>query len=505
MRILLIDVEHEIADALRESVGADSEIAEFAGDTLAADECGRAASTDVVVLGRRHDEPSEQQILRATLGTWNVLTTTNARLCIQLSTMRMFDDYDAGWDVDERWSPRPSSAPRELAPYLAEITSRELSRAPGPRVVVLRLDDTDPAPGPVALHPADAAAAIARAAVRSLDDLPRGSGFPGGDRWRPLHIVSGDGRYRLAMAAEQPFGFRPAHSHPGALPRPHRPRWPRQPGTVRVAARPARVTVFGAAGPLGAAAAAALSPSCTLRLSDRTPLALAADAPSQSAGAPRPAPPEPPHEERGADVTDYADVLAAAEGADALVNLAVVRHTVVGAFSVNVGGAYNVMRAAVHHGIRTVVHTGPALVLRGHPYGNLEDRAVSEATPPHPGDDLYLLTKHLGLEICRVIAEEHGIAVPALLMTALHAPGTPIARLNPFAVSWQDAGRAIAAATLVGELPEPCPVIHVMTPSPFGRYTAGRAQDLLDWRPRDSLVEYWRRPDSDPGIDIRED
>src|SRR5213595_2445442 len=104
-----------------------------------------------------------------------------------------------------------------------------------------------------------------------------------------------------------------------------------------------RIALYGAGGPVGAAAARALRDHYTLRLTDVRPIAeIAAEGKPQSPGAPLPEVLPPPHEVRVVDVSDYAQVLEAARGMDALVNVTVLRHQLVPAFRVNLIGAYNV-------------------------------------------------------------------------------------------------------------------------------------------------------------------
>src|SRR5947208_14755542 len=115
------------------------------------------------------------------------------------------------------------------------------------------------------------------------------------------------------------------------------------------------VAIFGAGGPVGAVAARTLREHYTLRLTDVRPIAeIAAEGKPQSPGAPLPEVLPPPHECRVVDVTDYAQVLEAARGMDALVNCTVVRSELGPAFGVNLVGAYNVVRAAVECGIRRI-------------------------------------------------------------------------------------------------------------------------------------------------------
>src|SRR3954469_23412693 len=112
-----------------------------------------------------------------------------------------------------------------------------------------------------------------------------------------------------------------------------------------------KVALFGAGGPVGAAAARALRDHYTLRITDIRPIAeINAAGKPQSPGAPLPEVLPPPHECRVVDISDYGQVLEAARGMDALINVSVLRHELVPAFRVNLIGAYNVARAAVELG-----------------------------------------------------------------------------------------------------------------------------------------------------------
>jgi nucleoside-diphosphate-sugar epimerase len=157
--------------------------------------------------------------------------------------------------------------------------------------------------------------------------------------------------------------------------------------------------------------AAALERDHVLRLTDLRPLAdvIAANAP-QGRGAPLPRVLGPPHEERQVDVTDPAQVLAATEGMDAIVNMTVMRRDPVEAFRVNTIGAYNVMRAAVARGMRRVVHTGPEQVSDTMQGAYWPDFGIPSDAPARPGTQLYFVSKFLGQEICRIFAEEHDLA-----------------------------------------------------------------------------------------------
>ncbi|NJN81508.1 MAG: NAD(P)-dependent oxidoreductase [Caldilineaceae bacterium] len=68
------------------------------------------------------------------------------------------------------------------------------------------------------------------------------------------------------------------------------------------------------------------------------------------------------------DVADPGQVLRAAEGMDAIINLSVLRRDRKLAFDVNTLGCYNMMVAAREHGIRRVINTGPHFAVAGATY-----------------------------------------------------------------------------------------------------------------------------------------
>ena len=127
------------------------------------------------------------------------------------------------------------------------------------------------------------------------------------------------------------------------------------------------------------------------------------------------------HPYRRVDVSSLDQVMEAARGMDAIINLAVVREHRRLAFDVSTRGCYNVMRAAVEHGIRRVINTGPHFTITGPTYENF-DHAINPEVPPHPGTNLYALTKSLGQEVCRVFTEHHDVYVQTFLFYALRDP-----------------------------------------------------------------------------------
>ena len=396
MKVLLVDVQEPVAAPLREALSQRHEVVSLGGDPRDLEICRQAAGCDVVVHGFAPGADALARIDAAGRGTWNLLTTTRARRYVQISTMRLFERYDPAWHLDEQFPPLPSTDPDHLAPYLAEVASREILRSRPVEGLVLRLAEVIDADtfdrGPVEpdwLHVDDAVTAVVAAVEAPLPPLPT-------PRWRCLNIVRGDAssRYPLGAAAARPLSFSPAHRSDEPAPdRRPTPAIPGPPGPVTGLPEPHRVLVLGAAGPLGAATSAELrARGLHLRVSD---IGLLTELVSAQDG-PRPIRTEPPHEERTLDVTDPTEVSRAAQDMDAIVNCTVIRNDPAEAFRVNMLGAHNVMTAAVEHGIRRVVHTGPSMTLGDHPAGYTDDNGLGSDLPPRPGDNLYFVSKYLG-------------------------------------------------------------------------------------------------------------
>ena len=170
-----------------------------------------------------------------------------------------------------------------------------------------------------------------------------------------------------------------------------------------------KVLIFGANGYLGPHVVKALEPYHQLRITDIKP-------PSSKS----------PHEFRNVDIASLEQVRRAAEGMDAIINLAVLRGDRKLAFDVNTLGCYNMMLAAVEHGIRRVINTGPHLVVSGLPYERF-DFAITPDSPPQPGTHLYGLSKSLGQEVCRVFTQHHDIYVQEYLFYSVSRHDKPAA------------------------------------------------------------------------------
>jgi nucleoside-diphosphate-sugar epimerase len=255
-----------------------------------------------------------------------------------------------------------------------------------------------------------------------------------------------------------------------------------------------KLVLYGVGGPVGEAAIAELEQHHEWRLADIRPPDVPHPRLAEGGRRSEEWPQRPhrrEHEFVQVDVTDAAQVAAAAVGMDAIVNLSVIRPDPVMSFRVNMMGAYNVMRAAVAHGIKRVVHTGPEVIIGG--YWN--DFDITVEAPPRPGTAYYLLTKYLGQEVVRSFAEHHALEVIALYFHVFH-PSTaaePMRSASPFLVSWEDTGRAFRAAVEAPAMPHRYEPFIITGDLPHGKFNAEKAQRLLGWRPQDAFPGHWRR------------
>ena len=116
-------------------------------------------------------DASDGEILDAAArGTYNLLTQAPAARFILLSSLRTLERYPWNYRVSEQWAPRPSADVKSLAPHLAELVARELSRVRPIQAIALRLgevvDDRHASrhpPDASWLHIEDAVQAVERA------------------------------------------------------------------------------------------------------------------------------------------------------------------------------------------------------------------------------------------------------------------------------------------------------------------------------------------------------
>lgn len=244
------------------------------------------------------------------------------------------------------------------------------------------------------------------------------------------------------------------------------------------------VLILGANGYLGPHVVKALAPHHRLRITDIRP----APAKTQEEYA--------HHEFKEVDITSAEQVLQAAEGMEAILNLAVIRTDPVLAFRVNMTGCQNVMQAAVAHGIRRVINTGPHFTVAGPTYERF-DQGIGPDIPSHSGANLYALTKSLGHQICRAFTETHDIYVQNYLFYILRDTEQlkPGAGGVPFIVSWRDAAEAFRLGLAIdfAKLPSRCEVFFILGDPPQGKFLNEKAKRILGFQPKDDVSILWRK------------
>jgi len=202
---------------------------------------------------------------------------------------------------------------------------------------------------------------------------------------------------------------------------------------------------------------------------------------------------ESDHPNQRVDISSLAEVSAAVDGVDAVINSTVERGDRQRAFDVNTLGCYNTVRAAVDCGVPRVINTGPHFTIQGPTYESY-DYGIGPDSPPHPGVNLYAHSKGIGQEISRVFAENHPIHVLMLLFYIFREEGD--AKFNhPHLISWSDAAQAVRCAVEVdlGTMPSSCEVFSILSDQPHGRFSNSKAKRLLGWQPVDDLSQHYTR------------
>ncbi|CAN5474295.1 hypothetical protein BH10CHL1_BH10CHL1_21650 [soil metagenome] len=240
-----------------------------------------------------------------------------------------------------------------------------------------------------------------------------------------------------------------------------------------------KVLILGGAGMLGPYVVPLLAPHHELRVTDINPLPFTFEGEFQLV-----------------DVANFEQVMAAAEGMEAIINLSVLRQDRQLAFDVSTRGCYNMMRAAVAHGIRRVINTGPHFAVAGPTYERF-DFALSPDMPPQPGTNLYALTKALGQEICRVFSEQYDLYVQTYLFYNFHDPATltPGTDATPFSASWSNAMEIFLPGLTIdlAALPSRCEVFNVFTDMPHGKFSNEKAKRMLGFQPKDDISRMWHK------------
>ena len=367
------------------------------------------------------------------------------------SSLQIFAGVAADYAPQPEWRRRPRARLDELALHAGELLARERVRIGTLQAVCLRFGDASQDE-------------ISQAVVQALEPNPL--------NWSIKHV----GR-RVPPSADSA---------------------PKMPA-LKITQRPIKkVLLLGAVGPIATATTAAMRDHYVLRLTDIRPFEeMVVTTKPQSPGAPLPVMLPAPHDTQVVDVTKLDDVMRAAEGMDAIVNLTVIRKDPVEAWRVNALGAWNVMQAAIAHGIHRVVHSGPFMIGRTDGAGYFWDDWIVDEVPPRPGGyfDMYLSSKMIGQEIVRVMAETYDLCVPTLLFCGFVNPDEPPENFvpGPFYSSWMDTARAIKAAVDIDGLPSPFEILHINDDLPHSVFPNAKARRMLNWRPVDDLSRFCKR------------
>lgn len=257
-----------------------------------------------------------------------------------------------------------------------------------------------------------------------------------------------------------------------------------------------RVCVFGAGGPVGAMVARDLAGDYELLLTDIAPIDEVLQR-GTAKGFPAPKRPEPPHEWKLVDVTDYEQVEAAMRGCDGVINLTVSRSEPELAFRINVIGAYNIMKAATACRPKRIIHTGPEGRDYGYEGDYLYDFGITPETPFRPGSNLYPHTKHLSVKLVTVFAEQEGLDVITFLLSRLRTHEGYDDRDNnvmmTFSTAWDDLGPAFLAGLRAPETPNPNDVFYICSELPMGKFTGKKAKRLLGYEAKQMFERFYTR------------
>ncbi len=457
------------------------------------------------------------QLFRSLCGLYNLVLAaqvTGVERFILGSTLSFFDRLPESWQVNEVWRPLPLPDLTELIPWLSELSLRETVRVGRMLAVCLRFgplttssemrnSEFDPRWVHVddALHAVDRAINFDAVAMRNstrpdwhLFHIAAPGPF---SKIKILHETGGEQR---AISAAEPFSYKPQHeigptNSSGTWKAPDSfSDWPHS--IVRGKATPSKsvrkVVIFGAGGPMGASTALAMQHGFELRLCDLRGIEeIRSTQKGQKTG--RPITPHllPPHEHRIVDMCNADQVVAACADMDAIINCSVLRPRLHEAFNVNAAGAFNVARGAVQHGIRRVVQTGPFQQMDPGYGSYVWDYDVPVEAPARPLAYLYHHTKYLGQEALRVFAEHHDLEVAVMLFWRLVIPGERH-QIPPFAISWEDSGRALRRAVEAPALPSSYEEFNVSADMPHRRFRHSKLRDVLGFEARDKLMEFWQ-------------
>ena len=206
---------------------------------------------------------------------------------------------------------------------------------------------------------------------------------------------------------------------------------------------------------------------------------------------------ESEHETMIVDVANSDQVITAADGVDAIINCSVLRPDRKLAFDVNALGAYNTMCAALEHKIQRVIHTGPFTAVHGKTTYNF-DFELNPDSPPHPGTDLYGLTKSLGQEICKLFTENHeNLYIQTYLFFGFvdHDDSREGDDLTPFTLSWRDTAELfrLGLEIKLTDLPSRFEVFYISANLPHEKFKFSKAREVLGFTARDNFEKMWHK------------
>ena len=352
----------------------------------------------------------------ATRSTYELLLAASeagVRRATLLSTMSQFLSYPANIAMAagrqenwQHWAPKPTPHPASLAYHLAEFIGKQFARSGLLHVLVARVGSLHSA-AHFATTAADAAADLVAELMdgTAFDDEREANAFFGPDpsRWQVLHlhepVTSTSPNLPPPEEDDVRGGFSRYLNTSG--------------GSGASDGGAQRVLLLGAKGFLGPHLMGALEEATDGQGRPAFEI-IATDVARENAGS------EPEdtaawrervlagydnasREVQPLDVTDPAQVAAAARSADVIVNCAVTRFDPTLCWRVNTYGTYNAVRCAAIQGHRRFLNTGPMFGIIS-PAAEDFDDAITEDSPCSPGLSLYAITKACGHVCTQVFA-----------------------------------------------------------------------------------------------------
>ena len=191
------------------------------------------------------------------------------------------------------------------------------------------------------------------------------------------------------------------------------------------------------------------------------------------------------------DITSYRQVLDAARGMDAIINLTVNRNDPDYSFHVNARGAWHVMKAAAERGIEKVIHTGP----QNDRFNYDHDFDIVDV-PPAAGTGYYSITKMLSGEICRIYAITYKIQTIYFVFNGLGSrpDKESLGRdFQPFTIVWEDLQRACRLALEIASIPDCYQEFNMLSYEGHGKYSMEKARRILGFEATENWSAHFTR------------